>query len=96
MCVFVSVYLCHTPDQTKNDTDLNGIMIYLKLLVSELFSKNLLFWKTLEVRMPRWQKVHFFYWAKIFFAKNSFLKVFASIKTLENMKIQKHPDIAHC
>ena len=57
--------------------------------------KKLPFLKKMEVR--RLKKVHFFYWAeKIFFAKNSFLKVFASIKNLENIKTQKHPDIAHC
>ena len=58
--------------------------------------KKLTFLKKMGVR--RLKKSAFFYWAekKIFFAKNSFLKVFASIKNLENIKIQKHPDIAHC
>ena len=48
--------------------------------------KILTFLKKMEVR--RLKKSALFYWAeKIFFAKNSFLKVFARIKNLENTKI---------
>ena len=43
------------------------------------------------------KKVHFYFIGakKNFFVKNSYLNVFASIKIFANIKIQKHPDIAH-
>ena len=72
------------------------MVVNLKLMVRELFTRKQKILKKMEMCGPLKEYSFLLGQKKFFLPKTLFFKIFASINNLENIKTQKHPNIAPC